>query len=158
MLARFYGVYNVKIKYMKQISIVIMDNLMSQHVNEILRVYDLKGSTHKRISKKLKSNRSVRKDLNFLLDTDSLLQIPLNQREEFKKRMYKDKEFLKSCHLMDYSLLLIIFKQSSWRDEEQVPNNAQNIFTSLRNEEDVILEDPDECAEQDVVGPERVDS
>lgn len=70
MLARFYGIYTVKIKYMKPISVVIMDNLMGDHLNEIQRIYDLKGSTHKRISKKIKNNRSVRKDLNFLLDSD----------------------------------------------------------------------------------------
>ena len=29
MLARFYGIYTVKIKFMKPISIIIMDNLMS---------------------------------------------------------------------------------------------------------------------------------
>ncbi len=29
MIARFYGIFNVKIKYMKQISVVIMDNLLS---------------------------------------------------------------------------------------------------------------------------------
>ena len=79
MLARFYGVYNVKIKYMKQISVVIMDNLMSDRVNEILRVYDLKGSLHKRINKNPKNHRSVRKDLNFLQDTDSILKLSVEQ-------------------------------------------------------------------------------
>lgn len=76
MLARFYGIYNVKIKYMKQISVVIMDNLMGEHVNEILRVYDLKGSTHRRIVKNPKDQRSVRKDLNFLVDTDFVMKLP----------------------------------------------------------------------------------
>jgi hypothetical protein len=33
MLARFYGIYTVKIKLMKPISIVVMDNLMSEMVN-----------------------------------------------------------------------------------------------------------------------------
>ena len=66
MIARFYGVYQVKIKYMKQISVIIMDNLMGEHVSEIQRVYDLKGSTHRRITKFPKNNKSVRKDLNYL--------------------------------------------------------------------------------------------
>ena len=35
MIARFYGLCRVKIKYMKQISVVIMDNLMGEHVSEI---------------------------------------------------------------------------------------------------------------------------
>lgn len=55
---------------MKPISVVIMDNLMGKYVNEILAIYDLKGSTHKRETKKIKNNRTVRKDLNFLRDTE----------------------------------------------------------------------------------------
>ena len=119
MLARFYGIYNVKIKYMKPISVVIMDNLMSENVNEILRVYDLKGSHHKRITKTPKNNRSVRKDLNFLQDKDSVLRLSFEEQQHFKERMYKDKEFLKSCQLMDYSLLLIFFKKSQWAEDEE---------------------------------------
>jgi hypothetical protein len=118
MLARFYGIYNVKIKYMKPISVVIMDNLMSENVNEILRVYDLKGSTHKRITKTPKSARSVRKDLNFLSDKDFVMHLSFEEQMHFRERMFKDKEFLKSCQLMDYSLLLIFFKRSRWADEE----------------------------------------
>ena len=53
MLARFYGIYTVKIKYMEPISVVIMDNLMGEKINEIESIYDLKGSTHKRITNKI---------------------------------------------------------------------------------------------------------
>ena len=31
LLARFYGVFTVKIQYMKPINVIIMDNLMGQH-------------------------------------------------------------------------------------------------------------------------------
>ena len=31
LLARFYGIYTVKIKYMKPINLIIMDNLMGDH-------------------------------------------------------------------------------------------------------------------------------
>jgi hypothetical protein len=48
LLARFYGVYTVNIKYMKPISVVIMDNLMGDHIEDVLSIYDLKGSLHKR--------------------------------------------------------------------------------------------------------------
>ena len=68
---------------------------MGEQVNEILRVYDLKGSTHRRITQKPKNNRSVRKDLNFLLDTDMVLRLRPTEKTEFKKRMQLDKEFLK---------------------------------------------------------------
>jgi len=40
-------------------------------------------------------------------------------KEEFTSRLYKDKEFLKSCNLMDYSLLLIIFKRKGRGETEQ---------------------------------------
>lgn len=45
LLARFYGVFTVKIKYMKPIHVIVMDNLIGDHVEEALRMYDLKGST-----------------------------------------------------------------------------------------------------------------
>lgn len=35
LLARFYGIYTVKIKFMKPISVVVMDNLMGSQVDQI---------------------------------------------------------------------------------------------------------------------------
>lgn len=35
LLARFYGIYTVKIKYMKPINLIIMDNLMGDHPDYI---------------------------------------------------------------------------------------------------------------------------
>ncbi len=118
MLARFYGIYTVKIKYMKPISVVIMDNLMGEYITEIQRIYDLKGSTHKRTTKVIKSVRTVRKDLNLLRDSEFSLKFTPEFQSEFKRRIYRDKEFLKSCNLMDYSLLLIFFKKIDWQDTE----------------------------------------
>ena len=54
---------------------------------------------------------TVRKDLNFLQDTDFLLHLSPSAKTEFKRRLFKDKEFLKSCGLMDYSLLIIFLKR-----------------------------------------------
>lgn len=45
LLSRFYGIYTVKIKFMKPINVIIMDNLMGDHADWVTRVYDLKGST-----------------------------------------------------------------------------------------------------------------
>ncbi|TNV73464.1 hypothetical protein FGO68_gene3536 [Halteria grandinella] len=181
MLARFYGVYNVKIKYMKPISVVIMDNLMSEHVNEILRIYDLKGSLHKRITARPKNNKSVRKDLNFLLDNEFVIKLSEEQKQEFVRRLEKDKEFLKSCHLMDYSLLLIFFKKNHWdetlqshipmRAQESLGTSREMAFSNSRinlNDQNIrdddinpIMEEEEEFEEQDQdqVGPSRhVDS
>jgi Phosphatidylinositol-4-phosphate 5-Kinase len=79
-------------------------------------MYDLKGSLHRRITKKIKHERTVRKDLNFLTDTETVVKFSSIQKSEFKKRLYADKEFLKSCNLMDYSLLLIVFKRKPIED------------------------------------------
>lgn len=68
LLARFYGIFTVKIKFMKPISVVIMDNLMGEHIEHITSIYDLKGSTHRRRTNTIKNARTVKKDLNFLLE------------------------------------------------------------------------------------------
>jgi 1-phosphatidylinositol-4-phosphate 5-kinase len=95
MLARFYGVFTVKIKNMKPISVVIMDNLMSNKIDEITSIYDLKGSLHRRDTKKITSEMSVRKDLNFLRDKKNVVAMPEQEREEFARKLEKDKELLK---------------------------------------------------------------
>jgi hypothetical protein len=49
-------------------------------------------------------------------------------KSDFKRRLYKDKEFLKSCNLMDYSLLLITFsKKEIILEEEQVDSEFLNL-------------------------------
>jgi len=68
LLARFYAVLKIKIKFMQPINIIIMDNLMGEHMEEAYRVYDLKGSTFQRINANPSKDTSVRKDLNFLED------------------------------------------------------------------------------------------
>ena len=62
LLARFYGVFTIKIQYMKKINIIVMDNLMGEHVEEAIRMYDLKGSTFSRINLEPKGPLSCRKD------------------------------------------------------------------------------------------------
>lgn len=129
MLARFYGIYNVKIKYMKQISVVIMDNLMSEHVNEILAVYDLKGSTHKRITLKPKKVLSVRKDLNFLPQGGPMATVRLVSSDWGSQRKVNDilaisenryflpppsrQEIKRSCGaVVDWSSIAVVTSQS----------------------------------------------
>ena len=35
LLARFYGIFTVKIKFMKPINIIIMDNFMGNHIERV---------------------------------------------------------------------------------------------------------------------------
>lgn len=75
LLSRFYGIFTVKIKFMKPINIVIMDNLNGLHKNWITRKYDLKGSTFQRIMHNPTDHTSVRKDLNFLEETEFRMHV-----------------------------------------------------------------------------------
>lgn len=86
----------------------------------IQRVYDLKGSLHKRMNKKVSGKKSVRKDLNFLKDTDVVLKLSPEEKKDFRSRLYYDAQFLKSQNLMDYSLLLIVFEKKEYREEEDL--------------------------------------
>jgi hypothetical protein len=49
-LARIYGVFKVKIKFMQAIPIIVMENIMAEHPTEVTAIYDLKGSLFQRIS------------------------------------------------------------------------------------------------------------
>lgn len=53
----------------------------------------------------------MRKDLNFLDDTMFRMAVADRIQRDILQRMEKDKEFLKACELMDYSLLIIFFKK-----------------------------------------------
>jgi hypothetical protein len=57
----------VKIQHMEPISVVVMDNMMGQHVEEVTRIYDLKGSTFQRIAVE-KSPLTVLKDNNLKMN------------------------------------------------------------------------------------------
>ena len=96
---------------MQPINIIIMDNLMGDHAEDAFRVYDLKGSTFNRMNAHPSSDLSVRKDLNFIDDVTMRMQISPKVKKEILKIMERDKEFLKACELMDYSLLIIFFKK-----------------------------------------------
>ena len=59
---------------MHPISVMVMDNLLGSHFDKISNVYDLKGSTFKRISKSTDKG-VVLKDLNFLNNKDDRVKV-----------------------------------------------------------------------------------
>lgn len=67
--------------------------------------------------------KSVRKDLNFLEETEYRVHVNELLHQDLLKRMAKDKEFLKACQLMDYSLLLIFFKKPESLSYEESENS-----------------------------------
>lgn len=102
---------------MKPISVVVMDNLIGDNIQDVISIYDLKGSTHRRITKKIKNERTVKKDLNFLLEPQFIMRLDSKEQKDLAMRIQRDKEFLKSCNLMDYSLLMIFLKKKDIEEE-----------------------------------------
>ena len=44
MLSKYYGVFTIRLENMDEIHCFIMDNLLGRDFNNIVRIYDLKGS------------------------------------------------------------------------------------------------------------------
>ena len=51
---------------MHAIQFVVMDNMLGERVDELYRMYDLKGSTFKRYEMEVNNPKKTLKDLNFL--------------------------------------------------------------------------------------------
>lgn len=132
LLSRFYSVLKIKIKFMHPINIIIMDNLMGEHMEEAIRVYDLKGSTFQRINQNPSKDTSVRKDLNFLEDKSFRMMVSNHVKTDILKRMERDKEFLKSCNLMDYSLLIVFFKKGGNRGQTSNLSFSRKVSVVVR--------------------------
>lgn len=74
LLARIYGVYKIKVKFMHAISIIVMENITGVHGHEITAMYDLKGSKFQRYSQPKKST-TVLKDNNFMQNVQDRVKI-----------------------------------------------------------------------------------
>lgn len=107
---------------MKPISIIVMDNIMGPKPEDVNRIYDLKGSTFERITKYPKNSLSVLKDLNLLDNFFDRVVTDEETKKAMLRRIERDKEFLKSCKLMDYSLLIYFLKKN---DEEDYSKNTK---------------------------------
>jgi hypothetical protein len=81
LLARFYGVYSIRIKHMEEISVVIMGNLMGDELPNIKRIYDIKGSTLGRVSSE-GGPLQVLKDNNFLKNVSDKMALSSQEEEQ----------------------------------------------------------------------------
>lgn len=83
---------------------VVLGNLFSNDL-EIHERYDLKGSTHGRLTSEKEDPSVARKDLN-LLQRRAKIRLSPTQRETFLFQLTKDTEFLSLHRIIDYSLLV----------------------------------------------------
>lgn len=107
LLSRFYGLHRVKLPRGRKIHFVIMNNLFPPH-KDIHETYDLKGSTLGRLYPEdlaRKNPRAVLKDVNWI-DRRRVLELGPEKRALVTEQLRRDKEFLKSVNVMDYSLLV----------------------------------------------------
>lgn len=73
-LARIFGVFKIKIKFMHAIPIIVMENIMAERPNEVTAIYDIKGSMFSRISER-KKKTTVLKDQNLLQNVEDRMAI-----------------------------------------------------------------------------------
>lgn len=106
LIVRFYGLYQVRLAWeQKYISVVVMENIFysMQHL-KIHEKYDLKGSTVGR--RVLKGQNVVSGATLKDLDLQKNIYIGSENRALLMEQLKKDVNFLASCGIMDYSLLL----------------------------------------------------
>ena len=111
LLAKIFGVFTIKKKKYEQQHVMLMENTRQlQNKTKEKFVYDLKGSTHGRLSKGKLTSKSMRKDLDWIKDkkinNKSLSMSKINF--DPVKQLRRDVNFLKNRGLLDYSLLVSV--------------------------------------------------
>lgn len=109
LIAKIYGIYTVKMEGLKDVYILLMDNLFL-HVQNKISEFDLKGSIVNRVvHQPFLVEKNCLKDLN-LLEISAKTPFLHFQRFDMRqicKRILQDITFLSEHNLMDYSLLLL---------------------------------------------------
>ena len=114
----------------KTIHIVIMKNIYGGNYN-LMKSFDLKGSTHGRVTKQeLIEKGQPGKDLNFLQEMMGNVDIDKEHAEQILAQLKMDSDFLRSCNIIDYSLLLGVIKKDK-ESESTTPNNKMEFIEKL---------------------------
>ncbi|KAJ0510394.1 putative 1-phosphatidylinositol-4-phosphate 5-kinase [Helianthus annuus] len=114
LVTKFFGLHCVKLSgpIQKKVRFVIMGNLLCTEV-PIHKRYDLKGSSHGRITDKPETEIDANTTLKDL-DLKFIFRLRKDWFEEFCSQVNKDCDFLEQERIMDYSLLVgISFKESN---------------------------------------------
>ncbi|KAF9478972.1 SAICAR synthase-like protein [Pholiota conissans] len=131
LLSRFYGLHRVKLPHGRKIHFVIMNNLFPPH-KDVHETYDLKGSTVGREypeDKAAKNPRAVLKDLNWI-NRGNTLELGPEKQALLTEQLRRDMEFLKSVHVMDYSLLVGIHNMARG-NKDNLRRNTLKVFSPI---------------------------
>ncbi|EGW31399.1 uncharacterized protein SPAPADRAFT_61964 [Spathaspora passalidarum NRRL Y-27907] len=111
LVSQIYGLHRIKMPLgsgRRVVHFVVMNNLFPPH-RDIHLKYDLKGSTHGRITRinahETDLSKYTLKDLNFL-ERHEMIKFGPAKRQVFFKQLEADVKFLKKVNVMDYSLLM----------------------------------------------------
>ena len=128
-LSRIYGLYKINFTGSISMNLILMKNIYCNfHINNILKKYDLKGSSKNRETLIVNENDykdKVLKDINFV-GLEKFLYIDKNNIQELKNIVKRDSEFLESLNVMDYSLLVIKIKINKKESDFLINNNLIN--------------------------------
>mmetsp|Transcript_38297 Transcript_38297/g.85941 ORF Transcript_38297/g.85941 Transcript_38297/m.85941 type:complete len:956 (-) Transcript_38297:70-2937(-) len=116
MLGRYLAIYRISLESGSSRYITVMHSVFDTPL-KIGRMYDLKGSTHKRFVKS--DSESVRKDQDWLNDGQQL-KVTVAQAEALAADHSAVTSFLASCNVMDYSILLGIASDTEGAPDGQL--------------------------------------
>ncbi len=141
-VTHFYGMYRVKIPDLgKSIHFVIMKSVFNTE-KEIHKIWDLKGST---LGRRSKRGEGVHKDLDFV-DEGRKLYVGPDTKEAIMEQLKKDAAFLAEMRIMDYSLLIGVHVSAN--GEDSIRRHMRQLLlrtnTPMRRQQKRVLFDQDE--------------
>lgn len=110
LISRFYGLHRVKLPHGRKIHFVVMNNIFP--ADKVYEKFDLKGSEIGREYPEEKASTALDptlKDLNWI-KRGRELELGPEKGALFEEQLRRDTEMLKSVKVMDYSLLIGIYK------------------------------------------------
>lgn len=125
LICRILAMYTLKLPNYR-LHFIAMENLFPTPPEE---TYDLKGSSFGREAKEEEKMKKFFKDNDFISRKTKLV-MTREQKQKFFHKVMSDVEFLRSCEIMDYSLLLGI---SSVCKDEKFEDNPKTMFTHFRS-------------------------
>ncbi|KAI3742868.1 hypothetical protein L1987_60566 [Smallanthus sonchifolius] len=140
LVTKFFGLHCVKLSgpIQKKVRFVIMGNLLCTEV-PIHRRYDLKGSSHGRITDKAETEIDANTTLKDL-DLKFIFRLRKDWFQEFCSQVNKDCDFLEQERIMDYSLLVgISFQESTREAVDEVPELDRTGTTRVSTDTDAVL-------------------
>lgn len=125
LIVKFFGLHKVRLAPEQHyITVVVMENIFNNQNLKIHERYDLKGSWVGRRSVKGKKTQEQYKGTMKDLDLQKRIVIGPDSRGHLLEQLQHDVEFLMSCKIMDYSMLLGIHSH----------NTAENSLMQLTSE------------------------